>query len=155
MSVERFIPHIRRKTISGGADETLEGRYRLVEVRERSTLTANKGKIRTLRVDESLANVNVPVKSLYLNRGQARITSNVEYLSERNTSVVHIKGNIGVAKIVGSILSIIGDIGYLKYAAGAYIKSKGKIDSRIMGKGGGVITKIAGIDSIKPNPDIL
>ena len=155
MSVERFIPHIRKKTISGSTDEMLKGRYRLVEVIEGSTLTANEGKIRTLRVDGSLAIVNVPVKNLYLNRGQARITNDVEYLSERNTSVVHIKGNAGIVEIIGSILSIVGNIGHLRYAAGAYVKSKGKIGLRSRGKGGGVITKLGGTDTIKPNPEFL
>src|SRR3989338_8994483 len=151
MSVERFIPHIRRKTISGGASEVLDGRYRLVEVIEGSTLTANEGKIRTLLVDGSLAIVNVPVKNLYLNSGQARITNNVEYLSERNTSVVNMKGNAGIAEVIGSILSIVGNIGHLKYAANAYVTSKGKIGHRSRGKGGGVITKLGGTVSIKPN----
>ena len=47
--------------------------------------------------------------------------------SQRNASVVHMKGNAGIVEIIGSILSIVGNIGHLRYAAGAYVKSKGKI----------------------------
>jgi len=55
--------------------------------------------------------------------GQVRITNNVEYSSERNTSVVHLTGNAGVAEIIGSILSNVGNIGHLRYAEGAYVKT--------------------------------